>query len=104
MMNNQIGMNNMNNMIINQMLMNNIMIMQIPNNNQMMMAQTNQIPMQNQKIIINNIQHNKNQIKPTKKKKNIKRKIPLILQKNANRQIERITFEVEKGLKPMSNP
>ena len=110
MMNNPMGMNNMmsnpkgSNMMNNQMLMNNIMNMQIPNNNQMMMAQVNQIPMQNQNIIINNIQNNQNQIKPTKKKNNIKRKIPPILEKNANRKIESISFEVEKGLKPMSEP
>ena len=29
-----------------------------------------------------------------------KRTIPLILQKNANKKFESITFQVEKGLKP----
>ena len=60
--------------------------------------------MQNQNIIINNIKNNQNKIKQTKKKNNIKRKIPPILEKNANRKIESISFEVEKGLKPMSEP
>ena len=110
MMNNQMGMNNiknnqmgMNNIMNNQMGMNNMMNMQIPNNNQMVMNQSNQIfPMQNQNIINNNIQINKEPIILPKQKK-IKRKIPLILQKNANRIPESITFQVEKGLKPTDN-
>jgi len=110
MINNQIGMNNMinnpmgmNNMINNQMGMNNMMNMQISNNNQMLMNQSNQMfQMQNQNIINNNIQINKEPIKLPKQKK-IKREIPLILQKNANRIPESITFQVEKGLKPTEN-
>ena len=100
MMNNPMGMNNMRNM---PMGMNNMMNMQMPNNNQMMMNQSNQMfPMQNQNIINNNIKINKEPIKLPKKKK-IKREIPLILQKNANRIPEIITFQVEKGLKPTEN-
>ena len=118
--NNQISMNNM---VNNQMPMNNIMNSQIPmynkmnnqmpmnymmniksmNNNQMMMNQPNQIfPMQNQNILSNKIQINKEPIKlPSKINK--KRKIPSILQKNANRTFENITFQVEKDLKPTDN-
>ena len=33
----------------------------------------------------------------------MKKEIPLILQKNANRTVESITFQVEKGLKPTNN-
>ena len=96
---NQIPMNNMmmnnipvNNMMNNQMFnidMNNMMNMQIINNNQMMMNN----PIQNENLLKKN---NDNFIKHNKKK----RTIPLILQKNANKKFESITFKVEKGLKP----
>jgi len=83
--------------------MNNMMNIQMPNCNQMIMNQSNQIlPMQNQNIINYNIEINKEPIKLPKQKK-ITRKIPLILQKNANRNPESITFQVEKGLKPTDN-
>ena len=102
--NNNIPMNNMNNNFIplnnimnEQLLMN----MQMINNNQILM--NNPMNMNN---IINDenlYKNNKNYQKTHKKKSNIERKIPLILQKNANRKIESITFKVEKGLKPLEN-
>ena len=99
-MNNQIGINNMMN---NLMGMNNMMNIQMPNSNQMINDQSNQIfPMQNKNIINYNIEISKEPIKLPKLKK-ITRKIPPILQKNANRIPECITFQVEKGLKPTDN-
>jgi hypothetical protein len=92
MMNNQMGMNNM--MMNNQMGMNNMMNISMPNINQIMMNQ-NQQNMNNQNQIN---MHNRNEI--PKKKHNRDRKIPPILQKNANIQIESITFQVEKDKKP----
>jgi hypothetical protein len=59
--------------------------------------------MQNQNIIANKIETNKEPIKLPKKMKKMKKEIPLILQKNANRTVESITFQVEKGLKPTDN-
>ena len=50
--------------------------------------------MQNQDKITNKL---------PKKENNVKSKIPSILQKNANRTIESITFQVEKGLKPIGD-
>ena len=103
MMNNPMGMNNMmmneqmgmNNMIMNNpMGMNNMINISMPNINQIMMNQNQQkINDQNQ---IN--MPNRNEI--PKKKHNRERKIPRILQKNANIQIESITFRVEKDKKP----
>jgi len=92
MMNNQMGMNNM--MMNNQMGMNNMMNISMPNINQIMMNQ-NQQNMNNQNQIN---MHNRNEI--PKKKHNRERKIPPILQKNANIQIKSITFQVEKDKKP----
>ena len=81
--------------------MNNMMNMQKSNNNK---NQSNQIlQMQNQNIIANKIETNKEPIKLPKKMKKMKKEIPLILQKNANRTVESITFQVEKGLKPTDN-
>ena len=98
MMNNQMGFNNMMN---NQMGMNNMMNNQKPNNNK---NQPNKIlQMQNQNIKANKIEANKEPIKLPKKRNKKKKEIPLILQKNANRTIESITFQVEKGLKPTDN-
>jgi hypothetical protein len=63
--------------------MNNMMNMQKSNNNK---NQSNQIlQMQNQNIIANKIETNKEPIKLPKKMKKMKKEIPLILQKNTNR-------------------
>ena len=104
MMNNFMGMNNMmnhqmgmNDMMDNQMNINNI------KNNQMEMGMNNMMnklnPNNNQMGMDN---QNKNEVKIPRKKynPNKKRKIPPILEKNANIIIESITFKVEKGLKP----
>jgi hypothetical protein len=62
--------------------MNNMMNIQKSNNNK---NQSNQIlQMQNQNIIANKIETNKEPIKLPKKMKKMKKEIPLILQKNAN--------------------
>jgi hypothetical protein len=104
MMKNIMGMNNkkknqmgMNDMMDNQMNINNIKNnqMEIGMNNMMnkLNPNNNQMGMDNQ---------NKNEVKIPRKKynPNKKRKIPPILEKNANIIIESITFKVEKGLKP----
>ena len=129
-MNNQIGMNNMmnypmgmNNMMNNQMGMNNMMYNQMGMNN-MMNNQIGMNNMMNNQMGMNNIMNNtvgmnnmmnkqmginnfmniqKKRKKKKKKKKKNEEKIPLILQKNANRTVERITFQVEKDLKPTDN-
>jgi hypothetical protein len=87
-MNNQMGMNNMMN---NQMEMG----MGMGMNNMM-----NKLNRNNNQMGIDN--QNKNEVKIPRKKynPNKKRKIPPILEKNANIIIESITFKVEKGLKP----
>ena len=98
MMNNNMPINNMmnnnmpiNNMMNNQMLMNNLMNMQMFMNNQIMMNNV----IKNE----NSFKKNDNNFKKHKKRNNAKREIPLILQKNANKNFETITFQVEKGLK-----
>ena len=93
MMNNNMPINNM--MMNNQMLMNNLMDMQMLKNNQIM---TNNL-IQNKNSLIKN----DNNFKNHKKRINAKREIPPILQKNANKNFETITFQVEKGLKPYGN-
>jgi hypothetical protein len=91
-MNNQMEMNNLMN---NQMGMNNMMNNQIGMNNLM----NNQMGMNN---MMNKIGVDKKEFKNPRKKYNVntKRKVPPILEKNANIKIESITFQVEKGLKP----
>ena len=86
---------NMNNMMNYQMGMNNMMNNQMNMNNMM----NNQMGMNN---IMNNICVDKNEVKNPRKKnnKNTQRKVPPILEKNANIKIESITFKVENGLKP----
>ena len=121
--NNAMKMNNpmiMNNMMNNQMLINNMMnnpmlmnnMMNMPMNNMMNMPMNNMMnlpiynmmnnPINNMMNMPIQINNNKMIKKPIVKKanKSKKRKIPSILLKNANIQIERITFQVEKGLKP----
>jgi hypothetical protein len=116
----------MNNMMNNPMQMNNIINNPMPNNNimnmpindnlmfmQMMMnlQMPNNLPLNNQNNNIGNKGDNQNNGNKGKDKQNKmklprknhilkKRQIPPILQKNANKKIETITFEVEKGLKP----
>ena len=83
---------------MNNNLMNNPMIM----NNQMAMNNIiNPFPMNIKNQINNKIptKPEENQIKIHRRKRNGQRKVPSILQKNANRKIESITFQVEKGLK-----
>ena len=120
MMNNQMAMNNMMNMPMNNMMnmkMNNMMNMQMNNmmnnqmnkmmimqmNNMLNMQMNNMMNMQMNNMMNMPIQSNNQIVKngplAKKEKKSGKRKIPPILLKNANIKIERITFQVEKGLK-----
>ena len=103
--NNQMNINN--NMMNNQMMLNNPMIM----NDQMGMNKIiNPFPKNKQMQINNKMKKDKNSIiseenqKIHRRKYNGKRKVPPILQKNANRKIESITFQVEKGLKISKSP
>ena len=119
MMNNQMEMNNMinspmemnnmmNNLIIMNNMMNNLMKMNGMMNNPMQMndMMNNPIKMNNFMNMpnINDYQNIKDidKVKSRRKKYNPseKRKIPSILEKNANKKIESITFKVEKDLKP----
>ena len=100
MMNNQLGMNN----VINNSVGMNLMNMPIQNSNQMVINQSNQIlQFQNKNIMYNQIGINKEPIKLSKKNNIIKRENPQIFLKKANKPIESITFQVEKGLKPTDN-
>jgi len=96
----------MNNMINNPMAMNmmNMMNMPMPIDNQMMMM-NGPMPFDGGILPMNNINNknkkDKNGFQKKKYNPNIKRKIPPILQKNANKKIESITFKVEKGLNPI---
>jgi len=86
------GMNNLMNMPLNNMMnngMNNMMINQI--NNMMNMPKQLDNKMMMNGPIFNMI--------PKKTNNSKKRKIPSILLNNANKEIERITFQVEKDLK-----
>ena len=116
MMNNPMQMNNI---IKNQMLNNNMMNMPINDYLMFMQMMMNlqmpkNVPLNNQNNNIGNQginqnnnnngnkgKDNQNKMKLPKKNHILKkRQIPPILQKNANKKIETITFEVEKGLKP----
>ena len=99
--------NNLNMNMINQIPMNNMMMNNIPVNNMMnnQMFNIDMNNMNNNQMMMNNPIQNENLLKKNndnfkKHNKKGKRTIPLILQKNANKKFESITFQVEKGLKP----
>ena len=99
--------NNLNMNMINQIPMNNMMMNNIPVNNMMnnQMFNIDMNNMNNNQMMMNNPIQNENLLKKNndnfiKHNKKRKRTIPLILQKNANKKFESITFQVEKGLKP----
>ena len=122
MMNNPMQMNNIinnpmsNNKMMNNPINDNFMAMQMMMNLQMLNNfslnnQNNHIGNQGQNISVNNQNNNNNNGSQGKNNQNKmifprknhilkKREIPPILQKNANKKIETITFQVEKGLKP----
>ena len=108
---------NINNMMNNLMIMNNMMNNLIKTNNMMsnpMQIQMNEmmsnLMKMNDFMNMPNIFDNQNKKNEEKEKKHkqkynpcIKRKIPSILEKNANKKIESITFKVEKDLKPTND-
>ena len=100
--NNPMQINNMMNMAMNPLQMNNMMNMPMNSLMNIPMNFPNNI---NNNNINMNFQNkiNSAEIKVPKKKRNKERKTPSILLRNANRKIESITFQVEKGLKPSKN-